>query len=134
MLTKKNNIKELQKQLVNNTEVVSVAIFFGEKDQVSMNYTYGKVLCTHNDRVCWKTSHKKKRTLLLSTFGQLIPGLNYDVVTFYGLFFKEDDAEKFNKELLILAKKLRTEMLKYCMFLNNTVEKLEDLNNKDLYE
>lgn len=127
MLTKKNNIKELQKQLVNNTEVVSVAIFFGEKDQVGIQLTEGKVLYTVPDRVYWKSPYKKKRTLSLSSFGQLVPGLNFNQVTFYGLFFKPNNMEYFYKELSVLAKKLRTEIIRNVMMLNFAIDKIDVL-------
>ncbi len=127
MLTVKNNIEELKELLVYNTEVVSVSVFFGENNQVGIRLTDGKVLYTTNDRVYWKAYYKKKRTITLNSFNQLIPGLNYDNITFYGLFFKPKNHKMFYKELITLAKKLRTELFKTIIKLNSTITKLEDL-------
>lgn len=131
MLTKKNNIEELRETLVNYTEVVFVLIYFGEKNQVGIRLTEGKILYTTKDRLYWTTQYKKKRTLSLATFNQLIPGLNYEGITFYGLFLKPNDMEQFYKELSVLAKKLRTEMLKSTMMLNFAIDKIDDLSKEN---
>ena len=127
MLTQKVNTKELQIQLVNYTDVVSVSIFFSENDQVGIRFTDGKVLYATSDRVYWKASYKKKRTLSLSSFGQLVPGLNFGQVTFYGLFLKPKNMVQFYNELLVLAKELRTEILKIAMMLNKVIDKIDTL-------
>lgn len=127
MLSKKVDTEELKNQLVRDTKIVGVLIFFGEKDQVGMKLTDGKILYTVNDRLYWISPYKKKRTLSLTSFGQLVPGLNFDQVTFYGLFFKPNDMKQFYKELSVLAKNLRTEMLKSTMLLNFAIDKIDDL-------
>lgn len=127
MLTKKVDTEELRNQLVRDTKVVGVSIFFGEKDQVGIKLTDGKILYTVINRLYWISPYKKKRTLSLTSFGQLIPGLNFDQVTFYGLFLKPNNMKRFYNELSVLAKKLRTEILKNVMLLNFAIDKIDNL-------
>ena len=77
--------------------------------------------------MCFELQDKKKRTLSLTSFGQLIPGLNFDQVTFYGLFLKPNNMKRFYNELSVLAKKLRTEILKNVMLLNFAIDKIDNL-------
>ena len=127
MLTKKVDTEELKNRLIRDTKVVGISIYFGENDQVGIKLTEGKILYTVLERLYWIAPYKKKRTLSLTSFGQLIPGLNFDQVTFYGLFLKPKNMEQFYKELSILAKKLRTEILKTAMLLNFAIGKIDKL-------
>ena len=127
MLTKKVDTEELKNRLVRDTKVVGISIYFGENDQVGIKLTEGKILYTLPGRLYWITPYKKKRTLSLESFGQLIPGLNFDQVTFYGLFLKPKNMKQFYKELSILAKKLRTEIIKTTMLLNFAIDKIDKL-------
>lgn len=134
MLTVKTNTEDLRKLLFNNTPVISVSIFFGENDQVVIKIKEGKVLYTASDRVYWKLPHRKNRSLILKTFGQLLPGLNFEKVTFYGLFLKEDDQKELTEKILKSAKLLRTEIFRVGMFLNNAIDKLENLGEEKIEE
>ena len=120
MLSRKYDMCLLKKLLVKDTPLIYLSITFDAYGNCGVSQTEGKVkyIDNNHDRLIWVDSSNPKRTLMLKSFGQLVPGFNYNNITFYGLFFPQGCSLEI---LLESAKVLYSNILRYSKALETTI-------------
>lgn len=110
----------LKRLLVKDTPLIYLSVAFDMRGNCGVSQTEGKVKYVDNnyDRLIWTDGSNPKRTILLNSFGQLVPGLNYNNITFYGLFFQQG----YSLEIVLeSAKVLYSNILRYSEALETTI-------------
>lgn len=133
MLTKMYDEWILHKRLVSGTELIYICISFGKNNEdLQIKYHKGEVQYISKNRISWQDERNFRRTLTLSSFGQLVPGYNYNNITFYGLFFPEEFSLD---KLLKMAKILYLNIIKYTSALEKTIENFsKEIEENKKYE
>ena len=111
----RKNMLKLKNRLIHDTDLIFVEIRFDENLIPKITYTPGIVNYTSNDKLNWSSTHTNNRTLLLRTFGQILPSVGYKSLKFYGLFFPEDVTDN---NILNLIKMLRQDLIMSVKALN----------------
>lgn len=126
MLTKIYDLCVLRRILVKDRPLVCINLTFDMHGNCGIKYTPGKVVAVKGtERLIWSDGiFNPNRTIVLSSFGQLVPGMNHNNITFYGIFFPED----YSLDLLLnSANRLYYNMLNYKQALENTINTVSGL-------
>lgn len=115
MITQYIDIGLLKEKLDKQTKLVFINIVFYNNDVPEVKIKDGRVTGYSNNKVFWSDGLDDKRVLALSSFGQILNNFHTPVVSYFGLFLKEE----FSIELV----------LKSCIDLyNKHIESLNKLN------
>ena len=126
MLSRKYDMCILKRLLAKDTPLIYLSITFDMHGNCGVSQTDGKVKYVDNnyDRLIWTDGSNPKRTLSLKSFGQLVPGFNYNNITFYGLFFPQGCSLEI---LLESAKVLYSNILRYSEAIETTINTVSSI-------
>lgn len=126
MLIETYDLDVLKKLLVKDTPLICINITFDTSGKCGISYIEGKVkyVDSYRERLIWADKNNPNRTLMLASFGQLVPGFNHNNINFYGLFFPQGYSFEI---LLASARALYSNMLKYYEALGNTINTISTI-------